>query len=178
MAARAPITTPRLTLRPPRAEDARAIFAEISCDPEVTRYVGWARHESIAQTLEFLAFSSREWERWPAGPLLILSREDGAILGTTGLAFETPHRASTGYVLARKAWGQGIASEALRAVAALADTLAVRRLHALVHTAHSASARVLDRCGFKREGVLESYQVFPNLGTAEPQDVFCYSRVR
>jgi RimJ/RimL family protein N-acetyltransferase len=169
--------TPRLVLRPPCAEDAQTVFDTFASDPEVTRLVGWPRHAGIETTKEFLAFSQCEWQRWPAGPLLIESREDRALLGCSGLSFETEYRASTGYVLARKAWGRGFASEALRAMSALAESLDVQRLYALCHTDHSASVRVLERCGFLREGVLAKYLVFPNLGDPRPQNVYCYARI-
>jgi len=140
---------------------------------EVTRFVGWPRHSSIGDTDAFLEFSAGEWSRWPVGPLLIESRSDGTLLGSTGLAFETPTRASTGYVLARDAWGFGYASEALRSVVALARGLAVTRLYALCHPSHAASIRVLERCGFGCEGLLATQRVFPNLGD-KPQDVASY----
>jgi len=150
------------------------IFSRFAADVEVTRFVGWPRHTGISDTDSFLKFSSSEWTRWPAGPLLIESRADGTLLGSTGLAFESRHRASTGYVLARDAWGFGYASEALAAVVALAQSLAVTRLFALCHPSHSASIRVLERCGFSREGILTARLVFPNLGDDTPQNVACY----
>jgi len=47
------------------------IFKRYAADAEVTRFVGWPRHTSIGDTISFLEFSSSEWSRWPAGPLLI-----------------------------------------------------------------------------------------------------------
>jgi hypothetical protein len=32
----------------------------------------------------FLAFSDAEWERWPAGPYLVVSRENGRLLPVDG----------------------------------------------------------------------------------------------
>jgi RimJ/RimL family protein N-acetyltransferase len=170
------ITTSRLLLRRPAAGDAEAVFARYACDPEVTRWVAWPTHRSSAQTREFLAWSDGEWASWPAGPYLVCARDDGSLLGSTGLAFETRQRAATGYVLARDVWGRGYATEALSAMAALADSLAVERLYALCHVDHRASARVLEKAGFEREGVLRRHTVFPNLGAAEPCDVLCYAR--
>jgi ribosomal-protein-alanine N-acetyltransferase len=170
------LQTSRLNLRPPRDEDADEIFARYASDEEVTRFVGWPRHLSLGDTKAFLAFSRSQWDKWPAGPLLIESRQTGALLGTTGLAYETTYRASTGYVLARDAWGQGLASEALRAVSALAEDLGLQRVYALCHARHVISARVLERCGFELENTLRSYRVFPNLGDQNPQDVLCYSK--
>ena len=168
---------PRLTLRPPVAADAAELFQRIGSDPEVTRWVGWPRHTSLEDTQAFLDFSQAEWARWPVGPLLITSPADGTILGSTGLAFETAWRAATGFVLAKEAWGFGFASEALAAVINIAAAVTVRRLYALCHVRHEKSLRVLERCGFSREGVLRQHVVFPNLGAPEPQDVFCYARI-
>ena len=171
------IETARLVLRRPGRADAEAIFSRYSSDPEVTRFLGWAMHRSLDQTHAFLRFSDAEWQRWPAGPYLIEEKQAGALLGGTGLAFETSWRAATGYVLARQAWGAGYASEALRAMVALAAELGVRRLYALCHPDHPASQRVLERCAFAREGVLRRYVEFPNLQPGEPLDVVCYARV-
>ena len=170
------LQTGRLTLRPPDIEDVQMIFDRFAADPEVTRLVGWPRHRSPADTLEFVEFSRSEWQRWPVGPLLVWSRKDQALLGTTGLAFETPYRAATGFVLARDAWGQGFASEALAAMQPLASSTGVRRLYALCHVDNGASVRVLEQASFQREGRLARYALFPNSGWVDPQDVWCYAR--
>lgn len=166
----------RLIYRRPAAADAAEILARYAADPRVTRYVGFPAHASVEDTKQFLAWSDAEWERWPAGPYLIRTRAGNVLAGSTGLSFETPYRAATGYVLAADSWGQGYATEALRAMAALAPGLGVRRLYALCHVAHEPSRRVLEKGGFTREGILRRYMVFPNLG-GEPADVYCYSLV-
>ena len=146
--------------------------------PLVSRFVAWPMHTTLRDTEAFLSFLQAEWLKWPAGPLLITAQGAGTVLGLTGLAFETPYRASTGFVLAKDAWGSGFASEALDAVVNLAAALGVRRLYACCHVQHQRSIRVLERCGFRREGTLLKHTVFPNLGVPEPQDVYCYARVR
>ena len=169
------LETPRLILRRPMPRDVDAVFARYANDAEVTRLLSWPRHQSTDATQAFLEFSEAEWEQWPAGPYLVESREDGSLLGGTGLAFETPYRAATGYVFARDAWGQGYATEALTAMVGLASSLGVVRLYALCHTEHRTSSRVLEKCGFSREGILQRHTVFPNLDPTEPCDVFCYA---
>lgn len=175
------LRTPRLLLRVPEDTDAEAIFARYASDEEVTRFVSWPRHRSLGDTRAFLSFSTEAWERWPCGPLLICKNPGGALLGTTGIHFETPYRASTGFVLARDAWGQGYASEALEALVILAPRLGVRRLYALCHAQHEAAARVLEKGGFTLEGTLRQHQGYPNLGLPQqqeqPSDVRCYARV-
>jgi [ribosomal protein S5]-alanine N-acetyltransferase len=169
------IRTARLVMRRPVAADIRAVFDGYAADPEVTRYLAWPRHRSLDDTRFFLQFSDAEWDRWPAGPLLVFSRDTRELLGGTGLAYETPYRAATGYVFARGAWGRGYATETLAAMVDLAASLGVKRLYALCHLDHHASRRVMEKCAFAREGILRRHTVFPNL-SPEPADVFVYAR--
>jgi ribosomal-protein-alanine N-acetyltransferase len=171
------IETERLLLRRPQRSDAPAVFERYASDPEVTRFLGWAMHRSVADTQAFLAFSDDEWYQWPAGPYLIYSREDGTLLGGSGLGFETATCAVTGYVLSKDAWGRGYASEALRAMVDLAPQVGIQRLYALCHPEHRASWRVLEKGGFAREGILHRHTEFPNLHPGQPCDVLCYARI-
>jgi RimJ/RimL family protein N-acetyltransferase len=168
------IETARLRLRRPRAADAASVFQRYASDPEVTRYLGWPTHKSRADSDGFLAYCDSEWERWPAGPYLVESR-DGALLGSTGLGFETSAQAVTGYVFARDAWGRGYATEALSAMRDLARGLGVRRLYALCHPDHRASHHVLEKCGFLLEGTLRAHAEFPNVAPGVQSDVVCYA---
>ena len=164
-------------MRRPRPEDADAIFARYANDADVTRLLGWPRHESVDATRAFVEFSDAEWGRWPAGPYLVESRADDGLLGGTGFGFETPYRAAKGYVFAKDAWGKGYATEALRAVVDIARGVGLVRLYALCHVENPASWRVLEKCGFAREGVLRRHCVFPNLKADDPCDVLCYALV-
>lgn len=172
------IETARLVLRRPVRVDADAIFERYASDPEVTRYLSWPQHRSVRDTLQFLEFSDLEWGNSPGGPYLIELRAGAhnRLIGATGFSFETTYRASTGYVLARDAWGKGYASEALLGIVGAAASLGIVRLFACCHTEHAASCRVLEKCGFIREGILYRYSEFPNLGEG-PLDVVCYSRI-
>ena len=89
----------------------------------------------------------------------ITARGDERILGGTGLSLEAPYRAATGYVLARDSWGHGFATEALRAMVALAEHLGLARVHAFCHPQHAASRRVLEKCGFLCEGTWRRYPI-------------------
>jgi RimJ/RimL family protein N-acetyltransferase len=171
------LETERLILRRPVATDAPAIFERYAGDADVTRFLSWPRHRSLDDTHGFLIFSDHEWERAAAGPFVILSRNDGRLLGGTGLMFETPARASTGYVLARDAWGSGYATEALMAMVGLARQLGVIRLYAQCHADHRASARVLEKGGFTLEGRLTAHSEFPNFVPGIPQDVLNYAAI-
>jgi RimJ/RimL family protein N-acetyltransferase len=170
------IETARLILRKPVLADAEPIFRRYSSDPEVTRYMSFPRHRRIDETIAFLAYSDAEWDRWPAGPYVILSRDDGTLLGATGFGFEAPPVAATGYVLARDAWGRGIATEALQGIVATAPSLGLKRLYALCHPSNAPSLRVLEKCGFALDGGARRRDIFPNLDPENAVPVLTYAR--
>ena len=173
------IETERLLLRRPRQSDAQAIFDRYASDREVTRYLSWPRHRNVADTLAFLSMSDEEWQRWPAGPYLVLLREDrdaGKLIGSTGLFYKSPTRAITGYVFARDAWGLGYATEALNAMVEVARQTGVQKLEATCHAEHTASAHVLEKCGFVQKQVRREHSLFPNLKPQKKSDVFRYVR--
>ena len=148
------IETVRLVLRRPTESDVHEIFSLYASDAEATRYMGFRTHASIDDTRAFLRQSAAEWGRWEAGPFLVRLRADNSLIGSTGLHFETPLRAMTGYIFARDAWGMGYATETLSAIVGITRERRVQRLYALCHTEPRVSAHVLEKCGFVCEGIL------------------------
>lgn len=51
------------------------------------------------------------------------------------------------------------------------------RIEAVCDLENVASARVMEKIGMKREGVLRAYMTHPNVSTS-PRDVYMYSLVR
>ncbi|CAM2064466.1 GNAT family N-acetyltransferase [Sulfidibacter corallicola] len=154
-------TTERLILRKPIRADETGVFA-YARDPEVTRFMSWPRHTHLRDTREFLELSDSCWETWSGGPLLICDRATGAVLGSTGFFFVSKTRAETGYVLARKWWGRGYATEALKGTLALAPELGLLDVYAKCHPENPASIRVLQKCGFRDGGLTDEDEAFPN----------------
>jgi RimJ/RimL family protein N-acetyltransferase len=171
------VFTDRLTLSTPKASDAVSIFERYASDPDVTRYLGWPRHRSLADTEAFLKFSAAQWQQWPAGPYQIRLRSNGDLIGGTGFGFEAPGVAITGYVFAKDAWGNGYATEALAAIVDIARRIGVAQLTAFCHPAHRASWRVLEKCGFRRDGNWSKPMEFPNLAPGVLQEVRCYTMI-
>jgi len=172
------LLTDRLLLRRPQRAHVPALFTAFCADLEVTRWLSWRAHRSTDDTHAFIDFADAQWSQYPSGPLLIFSRRGGELIGSTGLSWETPTRASTGYVLRKSVWGQGYASEAMACMVVLADQQDIVRLQAICHVDHAASARVLEKSGLVFEGILRAHTVFPNTAMEYPQDVLCYGRVR
>jgi hypothetical protein len=91
-----------------------------------------------------------------SGARLAVDRvSDATFIGWCAVTRWNPdHRsASMGYCLAEAAWGHGYATEAARALLQWAfDTLDLNRVQAETDTRNVASARVLEKLGFIREG--------------------------
>lgn len=171
------LETPRLLLRPPRIADAQTIFEAYACDPEVTRYVIWPTHRDPDETRRFLRECVAEMPRDHRFPWVLIERDSGALIGMMELR-RSGHVAEAGYVLARPSWGRGYATEALRRAMDFGwSEPGLRRIWAACDTENLASARVMEKAGMQREGVLRRYAVMVNLGP-DPRDVFCYAAVR
>jgi ribosomal-protein-alanine N-acetyltransferase len=168
--------TQRIRLRRPRLSDAEAIF-EYGSDPEVARYADWPLCTTIDPIIKNLHKRIALWESgtelyW----MITLPQEDRAIGGVYCCVAQ--HSAELGYILNRRYWGNGFATEASRAVIDWAFSVpSIRRVWATCDTENLASARVLEKSGLSREGTLHRWLVRPNLSD-EPRDVFIYSRVR
>lgn len=93
-------------------------------------------------------------------------------------ARRTGETVDVGYVLRRRLWGNGLMSEALRALAeiALSDS-ANFRVQATCDVENVASRRVLEKSDFRLEGRLERFLVLPNL-SHEPRACFMFARCR
>jgi ribosomal-protein-alanine N-acetyltransferase len=171
------LETARLRLRLPSLEDAEAIFKQYAQDPEVTRYMIWRPHQQIAVTREFLQRCLRCWEEGSAFPWVITRKQDQSLLGMIELRL-VGFKADLGYGLARQYWGQGYATEAVQALVgwALAQE-GIYRVWAVCDTENLASARVLEKAGLEREGVLRRFVIHPAL-SPEPRDCYCYAIVK
>jgi [ribosomal protein S5]-alanine N-acetyltransferase len=165
----------RLAFRQPDRNFAAQVFNRLTSDAEVTRYVGWARHTAVAQTAAVLEVFGAHWQTHGFGPLLIEERASRTLLGSTGLTRDDDGQVSTGYVLARDAWGRGYATEALGVVVAWARSLHLPMLRAKCHGGHLASQRVLTKCGFSLIEELPRSMHFPNFGETALQDVSVFA---
>ena len=167
------IKTTRLTLRRLRADDASAIFATYAQDREVTRFLTWRPHQSVKETREFVRGCI---EAWRAGTEFIwaIVLDGGGLIG--GIALRPrDFKADVGYVIARPYWGKGFATETLRSVVSWAlDQPQIYRVWAVCDVENPASARVMEKAGMLKEGILRMWIRHPQAGDA-PRDCFCYS---
>ena len=150
------LETTRLRLRPFTDADAEALYA-LHSNAQVLRYWDSPPWTDRSRAERFIA-ACREMAEEATGARLAIDRAaDGAFLGWCSLARWNPdyRSASLGYCLGEAAWGQGYATEAAHALLQWAfDTLDLNRVQAEADTRNAASARVLEKLGFVREGTL------------------------
>ena len=168
------LKTPRLHLRKVKPTDADAIFREYAQDPEVTKYVSWQAHRSIDETREYVRTCLLAWDTGKAFHWVIEGRESGSLMGMI-IARVNAEKWELGFVLARCYWGQGFMTEAVKAVIDWALRRGkIYRVWAVCDIDNLASARVMEKAGMRREGILKRWSVHPNI-SPEPRDSYCYA---
>lgn len=156
-----PLADEVVLLRVPREADADAIAAACA-DPEIARWIPVPVPYSLADAHAFLDEVTAGWSAGTNLTFVIEERARATLAGMIDLRpADGPGRAAVGYWLAPGARGRGLATRALRLVAAwaLADrTLA--RLELMTMVGNDASGRVALRAGFRREGILHQFLPF------------------
>lgn len=154
-----PLEDDMIRLRAFARADAPAMFRNWASDDEVTRYLRWPSHRSVADT-ELVVDGWAAQAALEAGePLADLPtwaielKELGEPVGSIAVVgWDDAHEAAeVGYCVGRAWWHRGIASRALALVLGrLLGELGVPRVEA-VHDAHNPrSGLVMQRCGMRR----------------------------
>jgi len=171
------LRTERLLLRLPSIDDAEAIFEEYAADKQVTRYLTWVPHERPETVAEFLADVIERRRAARESTWVLTLPPDTRPIGSLGARFRG-YKVDIGYVLSRRHWGCGYMTEAVTGLTewALAQP-SIYRVWAVCDVENLGSARVLEKSGFEREGVLRRWIVHPNR-SSKPRDCCVYARVR
>jgi RimJ/RimL family protein N-acetyltransferase len=168
--------TDRLRLRPFDDADADALYA-LQSNPHVLRYWDGPPWKDPDRARQFIAQCRQMAEDGTGAPLAVERVEDGVFIGWCSLTRWNPEyrSAAIGYCFTDEVWGQGYATEAARAVLQWAyDTLDLNRVQAEADTRNVASARVLEKNGFLREGTLRQDCIV----NGEVSDSWVYGLIR
>ncbi len=167
--------TPRLLLRHISMEDVQPIFEGYAQDAEVSRFLVWRPHTSAKETEAYVQ-ACLEATTYQTYALVLPAA--GRAVGTFELRGEGSTKLGFGYVLARPFWGVGLMTETLAEIVDWAlRQPSIYRIGAVVDVENSASARVMEKAGLEREGLLRRWGVHPNMEDA-PRDCFSYAKVR
>ncbi|MCH4268744.1 MAG: GNAT family N-acetyltransferase [Brevundimonas sp.] len=153
-----------VVLRPPRPSDylAWASLREESRDYLQPWEPAWAEDDlTRAAFRRRLGVYAREMEQGTAWPLFVFDPADEALLGAITLSNIRRGVAETGtlgYWIGRPYAGRGVGTAAVRAMLAHAfGSLGLHRVEAACVPTNHASHRVLEKAGFRQEGVARAY---------------------
>jgi RimJ/RimL family protein N-acetyltransferase len=149
------LETARLVIREREEGDLSAVM-EYASDPETVKYLEWGPNTE-SQSREFISRCRASAAASPRDEydLAVALRDGGKVVGGCRITVDSrgDRRASLGYVLSRGFWGQGYATEAVRALVGFGfESLKMHRIMATAHPDNRASGRVLEKVGFRYEG--------------------------
>ena len=148
------LETGRLILRRLDPADARDLFAYAS-DPEMTHWVSWEPHPSIDESKAVLAQIIAECEQGKRAQWAIVDKRDRKMIGMVGFNRwrQEEQALEIGFSIARRHWGQGLMTEAVRAVLRFGfRELGVDRIVAKHASLNPAAGRVMAKAGMQCEG--------------------------
>ncbi|WP_027343482.1 GNAT family N-acetyltransferase [Hamadaea tsunoensis] len=155
-----PIYTARLTLRPWTADDFDDLYA-VQSHPDVPRYLYWSVRDAaeVREDLKIKSTLSAISEVGDTLSLAVVYREAERVVGSVSLHWLSREDGGgeVGYVFHPDFGGRGLATEAASAVLRLAFTapidggLGLHRVIGRIDARNTASARVLERLGMRRE---------------------------
>jgi [ribosomal protein S5]-alanine N-acetyltransferase len=151
-----PLTTPRMSLRPLRTDDASAVF-QYAHDPEVTKYTTWNAHTTVEESRRFIEQTIAEYQRGLNAELALELKSDKKLIGTCGLInVSAEHcRGEMVFAMAKEHWGGGMMGEALKATLTFAyGPLQLNRIFAKVDPDNMSTTLVLKRASWQFEGTL------------------------
>jgi RimJ/RimL family protein N-acetyltransferase len=167
-----PIETCRLWLRVFEPADLDAL-AKINSDPDVMHHTGDGNPVSREETDRRLRGYIEHWRENGFGLRAAIHKSDHVFVGFCGLQFVAgTQEIEIGFRLAKKYWGQGLATEATRAVLRHGfEVLGLERVIGLAGPANVVSQRVLEKSGLKHEKNAHYYGHFVRYYAIERTDI-------
>ncbi|MDR0139554.1 GNAT family N-acetyltransferase [Metabacillus idriensis] len=154
------IETKRLILREVIVDDAEDIYSYLS-DQDVVKHMGLEPCQTVEDAWDEIKWYQSIYEEGTGIRWGITLKDSGKMIGSCGfLNMAAKHyRAEIGFELSRDYWGKGIAGEALEAVVKYGyKHFQLERIEALIEPANLPSQKLVEKLGFRREGLLRHYE--------------------
>ena len=151
------IETDRLILRPFTMADAGAMYRNWANDPEVTKFLSWPTYKSVDDANFILDIWVPQYQDNTFYQWAIELKELGEPIGSISVVNfdDRVDMMEIGFCIGKNWWGQGIMTEAFRAVIDfLFNEVGVQRIEAGHDPNNPASGAVQRKCGLKYEGTL------------------------
>jgi RimJ/RimL family protein N-acetyltransferase len=108
----------------------------------------------------WISTHTKSFEDGRGATCAVMRREEGLLVGAIALEFHSKHqRAEVGYWIGREYWGNGYATEALKAMIAYGFSRGVNRIWAECFATNPASGRVMQKAAMRHEGTLRQHMV-------------------
>jgi ribosomal-protein-alanine N-acetyltransferase len=149
------LETERLRLDPLTPEDAGDVFSIVD-DPEAMADLDFPEIDDPDLVAEVVRSQVEAMHAGRAIHWAMRTLADGAFVGACDLRDidRRRRRAEVVFVLGRPAWADGLPTEALGAVTAYAAASGLRKLSARTHLGNRRSEDLLQRLGFREEGLV------------------------
>ena len=146
------IETKRLIIRPMKSSDTEGLKTWM---PDKEIYTYWGKGPSKAELNPELMFEKKE-RATKSFHLGIAEKENNKVIGDIYVyLIENDRMASIAVRISRKHQGKGYGSEALKAMTEFCFTnTELKRLWAQVDVRNTASVKMLEKCGYTREGLI------------------------
>ncbi|RTY90715.1 N-acetyltransferase [Flavobacterium sp. RSP46] len=156
------LETERLLLRRVNTNDIKEIF-ELRSNPETMKYIPRPLVKTNEDALEHIAMIDTKIEANEGINWAITLKDNPKLIGVIGHYRIKPehYRAEIGYMLLPEYHGKGIISEAVKeAVNYGFQIMKLHSIEAMIDPDNDASAKVLEKNGFVREGHLKENEFF------------------
>lgn len=153
------IETERLILRLLTPDDLETYHAAVAGDPDVMRYLPGGVPRPIERTAQSIAGFAQAWQDIGVSGLGVVVKADNRVIGQCGLwRLPDGETVEVFYAIGKAYWGQGLVTEAARAMLAYGFTEArLDRIIALAWPDNTASQRVMQKLGMKHEGTTTQF---------------------
>lgn len=152
------LITERLILNKITEHDAKDIV-EYANNPQVyAGTYGIALPYTIDDAYEFIQITKHAFDDKSSYAFAIRLKETNKLIGAIDIRLGAFEKAEIGYAINQKYWGQGYATEALKAILSFAfNDLKLNKISAFHFTNNPASGKVMMKCGMQQEAVLKQH---------------------
>ena len=156
------LTTERLVLRRVVASDVNEMF-ELRSNPETMKYIPRPLLRNHDEALAHIKMMDDKIENNEGINWAITLKGTDSMLGVIGHYRIQPehYRAEVGYMILPEFQGQGITTEAVQCVVSYGfNTMQLHSLEGVIDPENVASEKVLQKCGFVKEGHFKENEFF------------------
>ena len=149
------IKSKKFILRPFKRGDESSLKENINSKKIYQNTLNIPYPYTLKDAKDWIAKNLKEMKKRKPNMINFAIDINGEVVGGIGLNKIEGHKAEIGYWLAEKYWGQGIMTQAVKLVTEFGfKKLKLKRIYAYVFSWNKASMKVLEKAGYKLEGIL------------------------